>query len=190
MQNDYVCHSSLRERGWTDAMIRDYELEPDKTVSNPHYKCAGDMKLYKIERLEKIESEEWFKKRYEQSRKRSASARKAAREVADRKFKETMDFIDSIEIKMPNWSKEVMFENAIEHYNMLWRYRGKDKYIYDYRDLDTETLERLTANFVRHGLTDYDYVLSQLFNCVGVSAAHSILQERINTLVHEKYFAN
>ncbi len=182
----YVCYSTLIDRGWTDAMIRDYQLNPDKLVPNPHYRCSGAMKLYRLDKLTEIESGNWFKERYAKSLKR----REAAREVADRKFKETMDFINSIEIELPDWSKEVMFENAIEYYNMLWSYKGKDKYIYDYRDLDTETLERLTANYVRHGLTDYDYALSQLFNCVGVGAAHAILQERINTLVHDKYFAS
>ena len=185
----YVCYSSLKERGWTDAMIRDYQLTPDKLVPNPHYRCMGEMKLYRIDKLTAIESGDWFKERYAKSLKRREAARKASTDVANRKRKETMELIDSIEIKIPNWSKERMFSTAINHYNNMWQNRGRyDKYIDDYHHLDNENLERITANFVRHGLTDYNDVLNELCDCVGVGAAHDILQERINSLVHEKYF--
>lgn len=188
---NYVCQSTLHSRGWTKAMIKEYGLEPDKEVRNPHYRCSGDMKLYCLDRIEAIEAGEWFKTRYAKSLKRRESARVAANRVAQRKYKETMDYVDSFQIKLPNWKRETVFRKAIEHYNALWNYRGRyDKYISDWRNLDDETLERLTTNYFRHGYFDYDEALETLFGEVGVGSAHSVLQERINTAVHEQYFSN
>jgi hypothetical protein len=34
----------LRERGWTEAMIRDLLGNPDLTIGNPHYKTAAPMR--------------------------------------------------------------------------------------------------------------------------------------------------
>ncbi len=188
---NYVCQSTLLKRGWTKAMIKEYGLEPDKEVRNPHYRCSGDMKLYLLDKIEAIEADAWFKTRYAKSLKRRESAREAANRVAQRKFQETMDYVDSIQIELPDWKKEKVFKKAIEHYNDLWTYRGKyDKYIYDWQYLDDETLERLTTNYFRHGYFDYDEVLDSLFGEVGVSFAHTVLKERINTAVHDKYFNN
>ena len=42
--------AGLRERGWSDVMIRDYLGEPDATRPNPRYRSAAPMKLYLAER--------------------------------------------------------------------------------------------------------------------------------------------
>ena len=56
--------SALHDRGWTDKMVRDYGLEPDVTKTNPHYRSAAPMKLYDLDRVERIESGAWFQEQY------------------------------------------------------------------------------------------------------------------------------
>jgi hypothetical protein len=63
----------LKERGWTEAMIRDLLGEPDRYVDNPHYKSAGQMRLWRLQRVEAAEAAPEFA-----GRKQRAGARKAA----------------------------------------------------------------------------------------------------------------
>ena len=46
----------LKERGWTEAMIRDLLGEPDRYVDNPHYKSSGQMRLWRLQRAEAAEA--------------------------------------------------------------------------------------------------------------------------------------
>ena len=55
--------SSLKYRGWTNAMVRDLLGEPDKRGGNPHYRTAPKTRLYEIERVLDIESSEAFTER-------------------------------------------------------------------------------------------------------------------------------
>jgi len=45
----------ISERGWTKGLIEDLLGEPDLLVDNPHYKTAPQMRLYFLDRVEKIE---------------------------------------------------------------------------------------------------------------------------------------
>jgi hypothetical protein len=48
----YLTMAGLRERGRTDAMIREYLRESDATRPNPRYWSAAPMKLYLAERAD------------------------------------------------------------------------------------------------------------------------------------------
>lgn len=183
---NYITLSTLKERGWTDSMIRDYGLEPDKEKPNPHYKCASPMKLYDINRIAHIESESWFQNHYLAS----LSRRKGAKKAVQTKHNKIMAFVEALPLSLPDWTKEMAFQEAITDYNALWAERGRfDKFIYDYHELDSQTLERLVCNMFRHIYTDYDDVLCHCYGKVGVDSAHKYLQEKINAIVHERYFA-
>lgn len=167
-------------------MIRDYGLEPDETKTNPHYITAAPMKLYDLNKVERIESGAWFREHLAASRTRKNAAKKAVKTKHDR----MMTYIESLPIRLPDWSKEEAFTKAVIHYNSLWARKGReDKYISDYRTLDAEMLERITQNMFRHSCTNYDDVLYQCYGKVGVETAHTYLYSKINDMVHEKYFA-
>ena len=143
------------------------------------------MKLYDVRRIESIEATDEFRTLYNTALKRRMAAKKAA----DTKMQAMKDYVHSIEIKMPNLSREQVFRQAVAHYNDLWNWRGRyDKHISDYRSLDIETLERITANMIRHSMTDYDGVLERNYGRVGVEYAHEYLKNKINQMVHNTYF--
>ena len=184
---NYISLSSLKERGWTEKMIREYGLQPDREKTNPYYRSAAPMKLYDLNKIIQIESGTWFQEQYAASLSRRRSAKKGVKT----KFNKMMAYIDSLPISLPNWSKEEAFEEAVNHYNDFWSWKGRDdKHISDYRNLDSETLERITQNMFRHAYTDYDDVLYECYGKVGVDMAHAYLQDKINVMVHEKYFAS
>jgi hypothetical protein len=68
----------LRERGWTEAMIRDLLGEPDLYADNPHYSSAAPMRLWRLQRAEAIEATPEFAARRERAERQCAAAGKAA----------------------------------------------------------------------------------------------------------------
>jgi hypothetical protein len=68
----------LKERGWTEAMIRDLLGDPDLYVDNPHYRSAAPMRLWRLQRAEAIEASPEFAVRRERAERQRAAAGKAA----------------------------------------------------------------------------------------------------------------
>ena len=181
----YISLSSLKGRGWTESIIKRYALQHDKEAVNPYYRSAAPIKLYELHKIEAIEATDEFKELQSATMKRKEAAKKAA----EKKLQAMKDYVHSIEIQMPKMSRQQVFEKAVAHYNDLWECRGcDDKYISDYRVLDNKTLERITANMIRHSMTDYEDVLGRSFGKVGIDYAHDYLRAKINQMVHDTYF--
>jgi hypothetical protein len=68
----------LKERGWTESMIRDLLGEPDLYVDNPHYKTAAPMRLWRLQRAEAVEATPGFAAARERGERQCAAAAKAA----------------------------------------------------------------------------------------------------------------
>ena len=67
--------SSLKHRGWTDAMVRDLLGDPDKRSVNPHYRKAAQTRLYAIERVHETEATEAFAERLAKAEKTASGTR-------------------------------------------------------------------------------------------------------------------
>jgi hypothetical protein len=67
----------LKERGWTEAMIRDLLGEPDLHVDNPNYKSAAPMRLWRLQKVEAIEALPEFAARKERAERQRTAAGKA-----------------------------------------------------------------------------------------------------------------
>ena len=51
-QKEYITRSDIiKDRMWSDKLIRTFLPEPDQIMPNPFYKCVSPMKLYKMERI-------------------------------------------------------------------------------------------------------------------------------------------
>jgi hypothetical protein len=70
--------ATLRERGWTDSMIRDLLGKPDRLVDNPHYKTAPPWRLWRLQRVEAIEATPEWAARKERAERQCAAAGRAA----------------------------------------------------------------------------------------------------------------
>jgi hypothetical protein len=68
----------LKERGWTESMVRDLLGEPDLHADNPHYRSAAAMRLWRLQRAEAIEATPEFSGRKERAERQCAAAAKAA----------------------------------------------------------------------------------------------------------------
>lgn len=68
----------LKERGWTESMIRDLLGGPDLRVDNPHYKTAAPMRLWRLQRAEAAEASPEFAARRDRAAGQCAAASRAA----------------------------------------------------------------------------------------------------------------
>ena len=57
LNSPLVVKAEIKERGWSDRMIEEY-LIPDVYKPNKFYKCAGNMKLYSLTKVERLEQED------------------------------------------------------------------------------------------------------------------------------------
>ena len=82
-KKDHYSVAGLKYRGWTDAMVRDLLGEPDKRGANPHYRKAAPTRLYKISRVELIESTAVFTERLALAERRRSKARARRQDTTD-----------------------------------------------------------------------------------------------------------
>jgi len=68
----------LKERGWTEAMIREFLGDPDLYVDNPDYKSAAPMRLWRLQRAKAAEATAEFAQAKERAGRRCVAAGKAA----------------------------------------------------------------------------------------------------------------
>jgi hypothetical protein len=73
-----IAAPGLRERGWTEAMIRDLLGEPALRVDNPHYKSAAPMRLWRLREAEAAEASPEFAARKERAGRQVSAAIKAS----------------------------------------------------------------------------------------------------------------
>jgi len=177
-----LCKSDIKERGWTEGMITRFLAAPDAIKPNPHYKCAAPMKLYDRERVLRIEETEPFKVAMEQSERRRLSSKKAVRSRVMR----LLDYVESIEITVPKMSVDILRKKAITHYN----YRQYDRGNHDFcanEDSDKDFLDRITVNYLRHEMTNYEQELRAIFGKAGKQQAYALLKKKVLDEIAEVY---
>ena len=184
---EYLTTSRLKERGWTDTMIKKFLGEPDATRDNPHFKCAVPMKLYELKRVEKVEKRKTFVAAQEASAPRKYSAAKG---VATKREK-AMEYARTVSIHVPTMNYDKLVKEACWSYNEWHEYdrRGYHNEYFTPADVDSDPvfLHRITMNYLRHECTSYEQELYKLFGKTGVHEAHDILQRRINDEIRRIY---
>lgn len=171
----YFRSSELKQRGWTDGLIKKFLPKPDETKTNPIVKSAAPMKLYKIKRVERIEKSEKFIKEMENISRRKIAARKAV----ETKTAKTIEWANSIKINVPSIDKDKLLRKAIYHYNQY-----HDTYI---GSIDEDFANRISTNYIRHECTNYDRVLDSLYGMVGRDKAYDIIKGKVNQEIKEKH---
>lgn len=72
---EYITQKTLISWGWTDKMIQELLPEP-RTAPNPHYRCAGPMRLWDKKLVMQIMATDEFAAALEKANIRKASAKK------------------------------------------------------------------------------------------------------------------
>lgn len=184
----YVTTSALKERGWTDGLIKKFLGEPDDTKPNPHYRSAAPMKLYDMKRVEKTERSAKFKAEKEKSATRKQSAAKAV----ETKREKALTFAREVKINVPTMDYDKLMKKACWSYNEWHQYDRDGYYNIDFepadpKQSDHDFLARIATNYLRHKCTSYEQQLHKLYGKTGVQDAHDILQQRINDEICRVY---
>lgn len=191
-KKNYIYKSTLLQRkDWTEKAIKTFLPQHDKEVKNPKYKSAAPSKLYELEKVEAVENSEGFKSFAVKNHKRILGAIQAV----STKYENIMDYVNNIVIEVLLVDKSVLVKKSIEHYNSIqsdWHYnRGGYRKQCDPKtasiNSDDSFLRRITINYLRHQLTNYENELSRIYGKVGNDDAYTILKERINQAILDKY---
>ena len=110
----YINKSLLKQRGWTESMIKTFLGDADAEKDNPIYKSAAPMKLYDMNKVLAAESDESFKERKNKAESRS----KTMKDVADLKKQELLEQIELMTFKIKVISEENLIKNAIRSYSV------------------------------------------------------------------------
>lgn len=186
----HISHSNLKkERGWTDLMIElFFPAGPHKLADNPHYKSAPQMKLYLITEIDKVESTHEF----DMVKQRAATRKQSAASAVTTKRIRIINYVKALTIEVPTMDTQVLTEKACTAYNDFksWKAYEHDRES-DFEpaspDSDTEFLNRITTNYLRHRCTSYETELRRIFGKVANDEAYEILKSRINKAIFKQY---
>jgi hypothetical protein len=170
--------AGLKERGWTDSLIRDFLPDP-VLRKNPVYKSAAPMKLWYLEDIKKAEDTEEFVIRQEKASKLSQTRKS----IADQKRAALLASIDSVEISVKYYEPQEIRERVLKakqawYQEVSMRHMDPDcGNAYD-PSISEETIRRWEVNYIRHHLTKYDKKIKGLFNKVGKQQAYELLRTK------------
>lgn len=176
-QNKYISKTGLKQRGWTDRAIDIYLSQCDKESRNPHYKKAPPMKLYLLERVTAVEHSTEYQRFLKKNTGRITGAQKAVDTKKDRLIKEVMTW----DIQLKPERSHTITQSAIQAYNKF----HQDEQVSHNNNISF--LNRITVNYLRHKLTNYDEKLNVLFGKVGKDEAYVLLNKKIYKKISDQY---
>jgi hypothetical protein len=160
---EYVYRSTLKTMyGLTDKLIGQIGA-PDKLVPNPHYRSGPCSMLYSIERVER-----WIEEHQDEiddARTKRAKRSITAQQASDRRRDETIAWAKNVPIITDGIPKNI--RRIAEEY-----YRDCD---YDIREVNNNGV----LAYIRHNLTNYEMLLSQLWGRIGCAEGYIIIKKRV-----------
>lgn len=195
----YFTQSDLKDRGWTLSAITKFLGDPDKTKPNPMYRSAAPMKLWDKARVEVVERSAEFTDWKEGSKARRQKASETMTAVMQAKRLETIQaFTEALRSEVDQslaWVKtaedlERLEQQAIEHWYNHQTTRaveGRGEYPEWPGEVDYDTRVRWVENYVRHALTNYDYLIYCSGGRVGRGEAYDAMKILVAAKVRETY---
>jgi hypothetical protein len=173
----YYKLKELDELGYTKKLITKYLGKEDKQVPNPMYRSAAPSRLYLKERVNGVS--EKIRKELDDILSKRDNRRIGAKKATSTKKNKLLTIINNLEISIENIDN--VQELAIASYNTNKGYNYADN------TSDDQFLQRITVNYTRHELTNYDREIHNLFNKVGRSDGYVLLKNRVLETIGDKY---
>lgn len=178
---------ALRERGWTDSMVKRFLGEPDHLRDNPRYRSAAPMRLYAENRVVAVEASEEFLVAKQRGVRRSAAGTKAANTRREQLMAQVAEMLVTVRRLAP----DKLLQNAIRHYNKRKAEYALDCEDFDYQlagpDSDSAFLQRIQVNYARHQLSQYDHHLEETAGKTGVVQAVGLIREKVYAAISQAY---
>ena len=176
-----ITKTTLKERGWSDALIEQL-LPPPIVCRNPYYR---KMNMYLWKEYDVLEAEKQpeftahLKRRSVHQKRAQAAVRTKNRKMQER----LTDAIARIRVEEVDYAQVV--NDAVDAkqnwYDMTGQY---DRRV---RGADQKTIERWTVNYIRHNLTTYDSFLYSAKGKTGISFAYPLYRKAVLEKIAEVY---
>ncbi|TXS16086.1 hypothetical protein EAO71_34325 [Streptomyces sp. ms191] len=171
----YVTLDGLRERGWTDAMVRDLLGEADVQGRDPRRWSLAPVRLYRVSRVEAVERTPEFTRCAADSGRRSS----AATAGAESRRLAVLAAIRAQPIEVPRLPAAELERRAVRHRRLLGaRSPG---------GAAGGALVRWQVNYLRHALSRYETLLDGLYGVTGRAEAERVLRTRLYEAIAEAY---
>ncbi len=177
MDRTHLTKSALLERaGWTAALASRLLGEPDQR--RKVFGRTVPLALYCVARIEQAEAGSEFAQAQASIAKRKVAAAKAV----TTKTAKLMVAIKAMPITVQQLGLAEARRQAIDSYNM----RGRGESFASNAD-DPTFLERITVNFIRHELTEYDVALWEVAGKTGIAGAVAEIRRRVYSAIAQAY---
>lgn len=174
---EYLMQKSVLARhGWSTTLVRQLLGEPDSRKKIPGR--TNPLCLYAMERVLAAEAGPAFQEAQARLAKRKAAGGKAA----ETKKRKLMDAVRAMQITVARVGVNHARRLAIDHYNQ--RHPGD---CFADSKSDPAFLERITVNYIRHHLTEYDQALWDVAGKTGIRCAVVEIRKRIYSAIAEAY---
>jgi len=179
--------AQLKARGWTEAAITEFLGLPDSTIPNPRSRRAAPICLYDTVRVEEVEASDEWKAWKVESAVRSARAKATAERRREQLLQSLADWQPSFPVG-DNTTLDDVIEAACVSYNERLSSRDWDDHrSYASPRSDERFLRRITVNYLRHNVSDYDAMLDSLHGKVGINDAVDLVRERVYAAIAERF---
>jgi hypothetical protein len=183
-REEFLPVSDIKKRGWTDALIARFLGRPDDTRVNPHYRSGPPMRLYKLDRIERVEASTEYR---EVQRGRQCKRDSAQKALATKRQK-IAEYIARVAIVVPQLSKEELIRRACNHYNeRSLRDERRIGYNPASPHSDPAFLDRICVNYLRHCLTSYESHLREIAGKVGAPDAYCAIKTKVLAAIGDAY---
>lgn len=172
-----LTRTTLKKRGWTEKLIKLFFPIPSETKENPMYKSAAPMQLYHLSKVIEIENTKEFKNALVSTNKFKESSKKAI----ETKINKLNDYLKNLKIDVPVFERKDLLKKSIDHFN------DRNDIERASRNSDSAFLNRITVNFIRHILTNYEDELEEIFGKVGVNKAYLEVKKKVYDAISVKY---
>jgi hypothetical protein len=202
----FITKSTVLQRGWSEKMIAELLGGHDQEAPNPHYKSGPPMKLYDENRVTREEGTKAFQAASAKLKKHSESRKAGAKRAVQTKAAKTAALIENAVITVRVIERAELIRQARAHQRsrqadreerqmMRGDFGGGGGYYDDYyvptpeeRAAAEEAFEqRITVNYIRHRLTEYDANCRRLNSLVGKDAAYRLLRAKVFAAIRTEY---
>lgn len=171
----YLTTSGLRERGWSDAMVRELLGAPDVQGRDPRRWSIAPVRLYRLARVEAVERTPEFARCAAASGRRSS----AAEAGAEARRRAVLAAIRAEPVDVPRLPAAELERRAVRHRHLLGA-RGPG-------GLAAGALVRWQVSYLRHALSRYETLLDGLYGATGRAEAERLLDRRLYGAIAAAY---
>lgn len=190
----HLSEAEIIERGWTKSGIKKFLGEPDWRPSFRAYGQTLQWRLYREDRVLQMEfTDEWKIWRVRSEKRRITSQKTALAKIAEKEAERLVEIQEEEEIKQ-QYIKEISsikihFKGKPVPMEKL-RELGEKNWVPaayqnpSFTETEKEHSDRVTINYIRHHLTNYDEVLEDYnINDCG----YHVISQKVHDLIAKRY---